>query len=189
MIIWFAIFLYALLLIGLIYIWVDIIRLFIDRKFRECPPMVPSFGRQKKVMIEKISAEIEKRGSKISVLDPGCGTGTLLIALAKKYPECRFVGIEWKKATAKIARFRTRKLKNVEIICQDMFDYPFAEFEVIGCFLMQPLMERFGEKLKKECQKGTIVFSNSFYIPQIKASEIIKIKGLYKFNDIFVYKF
>lgn len=180
---------HLLLIAALIYIWIDIIRLFIDPHFRECPPLVPSFGKLKKGMIEKISLEIEKKNRKISFLDPGCGTGTLLISLAKKYPDCRFVGIEWRKATAQIARFRTRNLKNVKIIWQDMFDFSFADFEIIGCFLMQPLMERFGEKLKKECHKGTIVFSNSFYIPQIKPSEVIKIKGLYKFNDIFVYKF
>lgn len=53
MLIWFAIFLYALLLLALVYVWIDIIRLFISRRYRQCPPLVPSFGRQKKVMIEK----------------------------------------------------------------------------------------------------------------------------------------
>ena len=49
MLIWFAIFLYALLLLALVYVWIDIIRLFISRRYRQCPPLVPSFGRQKKV--------------------------------------------------------------------------------------------------------------------------------------------
>lgn len=60
MLIWFAIFLYALLLLALVYVWIDIIRLFISRRYRQCPPLVPSFGRQKKVMIEKISAELKQ---------------------------------------------------------------------------------------------------------------------------------
>ena len=77
MLIWFAIFLYALLLLALVYVWIDIIRLFISRRYRQCPPLVPSFGRQKKVMIEKISAELKQNRQPLNVLDPGCGTGTL----------------------------------------------------------------------------------------------------------------
>ena len=34
MLIWFAIFLYALLLLALVYVWIDIIRLFISRRYR-----------------------------------------------------------------------------------------------------------------------------------------------------------
>ena len=79
MLIWFAIFLYALLLLALVYVWIDIIRLFISRRYRQCPPLVPSFGRQKKVMIEKISAELKQNRQPLNVLDPGCGTGTLLL--------------------------------------------------------------------------------------------------------------
>ena len=82
MLIWFAIFLYALLLLALVYVWIDIIRLFISRRYRQCPPLVPSFGRQKKVMIEKISAELKQNRQPLNVLDPGCGTGTLLIEAA-----------------------------------------------------------------------------------------------------------
>ena len=155
MLIWFAIFLYALLLLALVYVWIDIIRLFISRRYRQCPPLVPSFGRQKKVMIEKISAELKQNRQPLNVLDPGCGTGTLLIALAGKFPDHNFTGIEWNRITAAIASFRTRKLKNVRILRQDMFDFSFAEFDIIACFLMQPLMERFGTKLKKECRPGT----------------------------------
>ena len=86
MLIWFAIFLYALLLLALVYVWIDIIRLFISRRYRQCPPLVPSFGRQKKVMIEKISAELKQNRQPLNVLDPGCGTGTLLIALPANFP-------------------------------------------------------------------------------------------------------
>lgn len=188
MLIWFAIFLYALLLLALVYVWIDIIRLFISRRYRQCPPLVPSFGRQKKVMIEKISAELKQNRQPLNVLDPGCGTGTLLIALADKFPDHNFTGIEWNRITAAIASFRTRKLKNVRILRQDMFDFSFAEFDIIACFLMQPLMERFGTKLKKECRPGTTVYSNSFYIPGEKAAEVIEVKGFYKFNNVYIYK-
>lgn len=188
MIIWFAIFLYALLLLALIYIWVDIIRLFINRKFRQCPPLVPSFGRQKKIMLEKISYELANSKQKLNILDPGCGTGTLLLELAAKFPQHQFTGVEWNRITAAIAAFRTRKLKNIQIIRQDMFECSFTDFNIIACFLMQPLMERFGAKLQKDCRPGTLVYSNSFYIPGLPATEVIEVKGFYKFNNIYIYK-
>ena len=47
-----------------------------------------------------------------------------------------------------------------------MFDFSFAEFDIIACFLMQPLMERFGTKLKKECRPGTNrLFQQPFTFP------------------------
>lgn len=168
MLIWFAIFLYALLLLALVYVWIDIIRLFISRRYRQCPPLVPSFGRQKKVMIEKISAELKQNRQPLNVLDPGCGTGTLLIALAGKFPDHNFTGIEWNRITAAIASFRTRKLKNVRILRQDMFDFSFAEFDIIACFLMQPLMERFGTKLKRNAGRERPFIPTAFTFPEKK---------------------
>ncbi len=186
--IWFAVFIYALMIAALIWIWVDIIRLFVNKEFRKCPPLVPSFGKQKKIMIERIDAQLQKSERPFNVLDPGCGTGTLLIELARKHPQHRFVGIEWNVFTAAVAAFRTRKLTNVRIIRQDMFNCSFKDFDIIACFLMQPLMERFGQKLKTDGSKGTVVYSNSFYIPGFRADEIIEVKGFYKFNNIYVYK-
>ncbi len=188
MIIWFGILLYALLMVALAYVWIDIIRLFVSRKYRQCPPLVPSFGKQKEIMIEKIATELKKRKQPQNILDPGCGTGTLLVALAEKFPEHNFTGIEWNPLAAAIARRRTRKFKNIKIIRQDMFEHSFSSFDIIVCFLMQPLMESFGNKIKKECRPGTLVYSNSFYIPQMQAKEVFKIKGFYKFNDVYVYE-
>lgn len=186
--IWFAVFIYALLIVALIWIWVDIIRLFVNKDFRKCPPLVPSFGKQKKIIIERINVLLQESVQPLHVLDPGCGTGTLLIELAHKHPRHHFVGIEWNHFTAAIAAFRTRKLTNVQIIHQDMFNCSFKDFDIIACFLMQPLMERFGQKLQTDGSKGTVIYSNSFYIPGFRADEIIEVKGFYKFNNIYVYR-
>lgn len=119
-------------------------------------------------MIEKISAELKQNRQPLNVLDPGCGTGTLLIALAGKFPDHNFTGIEWNRITAAIASFRTRKLKNVRILRQDMFDFSFAEFDIIACFLMQPLMERFGTKLKRNAGRERPFIPTAFTFPEKK---------------------
>lgn len=85
-------------------------------------------------MIEKISAELKQNRQPLNVLDPGCGTGTLLIALAGKFPDHNFTGIEWNRITAAIASFRTRKLKNVRILRQDMFDFSLPNLTLLPVF-------------------------------------------------------
>lgn len=116
----------------------------------------------------KISAELKQNRQPLNVLDPGCGTGTLLVALAGKFPDHNFTGIEWNRITAAIASFRTRKLKNVRILRQDMFDFSFAEFDIIACFLMQPLMERFGAKLKRNAGRERPFIPTAFTFPEKK---------------------
>ena len=187
MMIWFAIFLYAVLLGALIFIWVDIIKLYINKDFRKTPPLVPSFGQQKRIILERISVQLEQSSKPLKILDPGCGTGTLLVALAKQFPQHQFVGIEWNPITFKIAQLRCRKYNNISLIQQDMFTYSFFGFDIIACFLMQPLMEKFGQKLVQD-KVSALIYSNSFYIPQFKAYEMVEVKGFYKFNNVYIYK-
>lgn len=59
----------------------------------------------------------------MTVLDPGCGSGGLIIKLAKEFPEHKFIGIEWSKFASKVATFKTRKRKTLQLfakICLNM---------------------------------------------------------------------
>ena len=75
-------------------IWVMIKLLFI-KEYRECPPYVPSFGQEKKFITQRVGEILANTTETKTILDPGCGTGTLLISLAKKFPQHNFIGIEW----------------------------------------------------------------------------------------------
>lgn len=186
--IWLGIFIYGLLIAALIWILVIMVKLCINKEYRECPPLVPSFGNEKKILLEQVGIQLEQATIPLKVLDPGCGTGTLVVELAKRFPKHQFIGIEWSPVIAKIAAFNARKLPNVKIISQDMFSYSFKDFDVVACFLMQPLMQRFGHKLTQDCKPGTMIYSNSFYIPQFKPQKIVETKGLCRFKNVFIYK-
>lgn len=178
------------MLFSLFMIWVMIKLLFI-KEYRECPPYVPSFGQEKKFITQRVGEILSNTTETKTILDPGCGTGTLLISLAKKFPQHNFIGIEWGYIPYLITKLKGRKLKNLTVIHNDMFKCSFKEADIIVCFLMQPLMERFGKKVKEDAKKDLIVFSNSFEIPNIKLSEKIEtnrflfVKNIYVYKDVF----
>lgn len=185
---WIAIFLYTILLAAVLWIWFIIIKLLTDKEYAKNPPIIPSLSRERKVMFAKVSEILENADRPMKILDPGCGFGTLIIDLAKTFPQHQFVGIEWSPVLAKMCRFRTRNINNITIIQKDMFACSFSEYDIIVCFLMQPLMERFGKKLKDDAKTGLIVFSNSFYIPNIELSEKVETRKHSLIKDVFIYR-
>lgn len=178
----------VILILALIWMWVVIIKLFINKEYRDCPPYVPSFGREKKVIVSRVTDILNHAPKKMKIVDPGCGTGSLLIDLAKKFPDHEFVGIEWNRLAADIAKYKTKNLQNVTILQQDMFTYSFSDTDVIVCFLMQPLMERFGKKVLEDAKNGLTILSNSFYIPNLELSEKIATSKFFFIENVYIYR-
>lgn len=168
-------------------IWV-MLKLVFNKEYRDCPPYVPSFGQEKKVIIAKVDEILKNSPESKTIIDPGCGTGTLLIMLAKKYPQHKFIGIEWGKIPYLICKFKSRNLPNISIVQNDMFKCSFKEADIIVCFLMDPLMEKFGNKVKEDAKKNLVIFSNSFEIPNIPLSEKIETKRFLFMKNVYVYK-
>lgn len=168
-------------------IWV-MIKLLFNKEYRNCPPYVPSFGQEKKTIIVRVDEILKNSTETKTIIDPGCGTGTLLIALAKKYPEHKFIGIEWGKIPYLICKFKSRNLSNISVVQNDMFKCSFKEADIIVCFLMDPLMEKFGNKVKEDAKKNLVIFSNSFEIPNIPLSEKIETKRFLFVKNVYVYK-
>jgi len=59
------------------------------------------------------------------VLDLACGTGILTLAIARRYPDCRVVGVELRDEYLEHARAKVRKLglRNVELVLSRAEDY------------------------------------------------------------------
>ncbi len=69
---------------------------------------------------------------------------------------------------------------------KNFFDYPFNNADIIVCFLIDPLMKRFGEKVKKDCHKSVMVYSNTFKIPNLELVETVKLEN---FGYLVIYIF
>lgn len=186
--IWIGVFFELLLLVFATSLLIIVMKLLFVKGYCDCPPYIPSFGQTKKEELLRISDVLSKATASMTIIDPGCGTAELIISLAKKFPQNKFVGIEWNKTICSIAKMRCNKLNNIEIICDNFFNYPFNNADIIVCFLMEPLMERFGKKVKKDCHKGVIVYSNTFKIPNLELIETVKTRKLWRFGNLHIYK-
>lgn len=120
------------------------------------------------------------------VLDLGCGTGTMLVALAHHHPDSQFTGIESAPAPYLIGRFRARGQPNIHVRRGDFFATSWADQDLIYAFLSPVPMSRVGEKAMREMRPGSMLVSNSFVIPGLHATDVIEV-GDKRGTRLFVY--
>jgi SAM-dependent methyltransferase len=71
-------------------------------------------------------------GSARSILEVGCGTGYVLAALRRAYPDARIVGSELLEEGLSYARMR---VPDVELVTLDIADVPYSDvFDVVAAF-------------------------------------------------------
>jgi len=108
-------------------------------------------------------------------VDLGCGLGGLLLRLARRYPEARFVGVETAPLSFAIAWLRTLFLGNCRVRYLSLWALPLADFEVVYCFLSPSPMVRLWQKAQAEMTEGALLVSNSFEVPDVPAQRSIEL--------------
>jgi SAM-dependent methyltransferase len=76
----------------------------------------------------------EDRLSGKKILDAGCGTGQRLLAVARRYPEAHFVGLDMTAASLAVAEALSQRhgIRNVEFCRSELLDFdPGYAFDVI----------------------------------------------------------
>lgn len=151
-------------------------------------PFVPTWDKKVDIFINNLELK-----NWINFLDLGSGNGKILEAVEKKYKE-QFGSLDWITLTGienspypywlSIQRKEEKKL-HYEIKKMDFFKENFSKYDVIYSYMITYLMHKMWKKIKKECKKWTIFYSNSFKIPWEK--EIKKIQT-HKKSFIYVYK-
>lgn len=141
--------------------------------FGEYPPFFPSFGRMKKTCLNE-AREILRRADKPSVVaDLGCGSGSLLIPLAKEFPQHEFVGYDWDVVPYAIAALRARHLPNVRLYCADFTKADFKEADLVLIFGGKKLFAEWGRQFVRGLKNGAAVISEAFPITQLEAEKEI----------------
>ncbi len=159
--------------------------LMVSSKFMCDSPAISSCGKVKIAMIEDVSRILEKRTNQV-VMDLGSGWGALLLPLAKKFPQHRFIGIEHAYIPYFISKIRSRKMANISFYRQNFFDTDISKADVIFLFLLNHVMRKLKLKLKKEAKKETLFYANRFPIPGVKANKEVSFGS--KYYTYYIYK-
>ncbi len=104
-----------------------------------------------------------------TLLDLGCADGNVVISAASLFKHV--YGIEASPFYYWLARWKTRKLKNVTIIYGNFFTVDWPHTDYIYCYLLPPLLEKLEPKLK---EANTTVLSFGFKIKDWKPKKTIE---------------
>jgi len=130
-------------------------------------PYVPSKNHVTKYILEKAKL---KPGEKI--YDLGCGDARVLIMAEKEY---KAIGIGFEIAPLIFILGFLRKIisaSKFKIYLKNFHKTSLKDADVIFCYLTPTALKNLVPKIKKECQKGTRIYSNTFRIPDLKPKKI-----------------
>jgi hypothetical protein len=108
-------------------------------------------------------------------IDLGCGTGGLLRLLARRRPDCRFVGVENAPLPYLVARFGARGLANCRILRGNFWQQALTQYDVIYAFLSPVPMLPLWQKARKEMRPGAVLISNSFPVPEAAPARVVEV--------------
>ena len=97
------------------------------------------------------------------VYDLGSGWGSLVIALARAFPDAQVRGIEISPLPYWVSRLRTRNLPNVTLRRGDFYDSNLTDAQAVTCYLMIKTMPKLASFLDRTLAAETPVVSLSFW--------------------------
>jgi cyclopropane fatty-acyl-phospholipid synthase-like methyltransferase len=118
--------------------------------------------------IDVMAETIEQRQSR-HFIDLGAGIGSMIVPLARAFPECHFTGVEYSPMSWLIGWLRTRKLGNVDWRYANLWSAPLANFDLAYAFLSPAPMPQLASKFDAEMRPGGLLISNSFFIQDREA--------------------
>lgn len=134
------------------------------------PPAVPSFGNMKKIAIRE-AEKILSANKNMKIVDLGCGTGGLLLPLAKKFTNHSFTGIDWDNIALSICRSRSKKIKNISLVKENFLNSDLSEYDLILCFLDTKAIDELNKVLKNKIKNEAIILSLAFEMKDLELLE------------------
>jgi len=96
------------------------------------------------------------------IIDLGSGWGTLVVALARAFPDASVQGVEMSPFPYLVSCLRTRGLSNVSMRWGNFFRSDLRIADAITCYLMPDLMAPVSDLLDNSIKPGARVVSNTF---------------------------
>ena len=152
------------------------------------PPAFPSFGNMKKIALNEAEKFLSTADKPLKVIDLGCGTGGLLLPLAKKFPEHQFVGYDWDFFVCQILKWRARKLTNLAVVCDNFLKAKLQDYDLLLCFLDTKAANELSLKVSQEIKPDTMIISSAFELKDLTPSEVFDAKSYGMPLKVYVYK-
>jgi len=145
-------------------------------------PMMSS-GKACKAMLSSIDSPANG-----PLIDLGSGWGTLVIALARKYPRQHVIGYElsWFPWLFSIIWKYSLRLNNLTLYRKDFEKADLSSASILFCYLFPGGMLSLHEKLNRELSNEIFIVSNTFAFPFCQPKKIIRLKDIYQ-TPIYVY--
>ncbi|WP_202904959.1 methyltransferase [Neptunomonas antarctica] len=122
------------------------------------------------------------------LIDLGSGWGTLVIAVARKYPHQQVLGYElsWLPWLVSIIRKYSLRLDNLTLYRKDFKNAELSHASILFCYLFPEGMVTLHEKLDRELFNEILIVSNTFALPSCHPTKVIRLKDVYQ-TPIYVY--
>jgi hypothetical protein len=104
-----------------------------------------------------------KLGEHPTIVDLGCGWGSLAIALASAFPNADIVGIEISPFPYWVTRLRVMRRSNVRVTRTDFFRYDLRNADAVVCYLMMKPMPKLAAYLDRMLRDRTPVVALTFW--------------------------
>ncbi len=144
---------------------------------------MPTLGKVRRQLLPLIESDLSG-----TILELGCGWGTLAFALADRCPRARVVAFELSPLPFAFCWLRQRLAprSNLELQRQDFFRASFSDAALVVCYLFPGAMTRLAPKLLAELPPGTRVLSHTFALRGWKPLRTLMVDDLYR-TPIYLY--
>jgi len=126
-------------------------------------------------------------------VDLGCGSGRVVLAVAREFPNARVIGLDHNPVGLLYAKFkkflRSRHYKNVRFISTDLWKFDVGALvpDIVYTYFSKRSIARLGEKLSRELTDKTLIISNKFQLPNLKQVGIVNFKTLLN-GPLYIYE-
>jgi SAM-dependent methyltransferase len=150
---------------ALLILFIPIAASYLFYLFKTGVPTFPTMPPMRNKMIEILSEDARASASRpYTIVDLGSGSGQLSRAIALALPEAHVIGIElspipWLRS---VLRQKLLGPANLEYKRVDFWTYDVSHTDALVNYLMESLMERVSEKLRRELKPGALVVASKF---------------------------
>ena len=109
------------------------------------------------------------------VWDLGCGDGRVLLAMQAKIPKAKYIGADKDIIPYWLAKFRTRKIKGIEIKRQNFLRSDLSNATHIFAYLFPVVLSALLPKLRQELKPGARLVSCDFIFTQKEPVKVINL--------------